>query len=121
MRKTMTFRSDDGYEEAMERKFDELWEEGLIKNGRPISPDSPLAPKPTPVKKGGKVDDETYEAEAFVKQATNKALLCEIEGDEYWIPLSQIRHGGDVTPDSGKGDEGTIIMTQWIAEQKGLV
>ena len=111
----MTFRSD----KADEEKFDRLWEEGLIRNGRPISPDSPLAPKPTPVKKGGTLDEETYECQAYCKRATAKALLCDIDGRDYWIPKSQIIEAESEVND--QDDEGTLVMTQWIAEQKGLV
>lgn len=53
-----------------------------------------------------------------VVHATDKALLCEIDGDETWIPKSQISADSEV---SEAGDEGTLIITEWIAEQKGLL
>jgi len=35
-----------------------------------------------------------------------------------WIPKSQVDDDSEVYKD---GDEGTLIVTQWIAEQKGWV
>lgn len=52
-----------------------------------------------------------------LKESTD-AILVVIEGDEYWIPKSQILGDSEV---QGEGDDGELIVTQWIAEQKGLV
>jgi hypothetical protein len=52
-----------------------------------------------------------------LKESTD-AILVAIEGDEYWIPKSQILEESEV---QGEGDDGELIITQWIAEQKGLV
>lgn len=52
------------------------------------------------------------------KRETPDALLCVIEGKEYWIPKSQIDDDSEVVT---HGDRGTLIVSQWIAEQKGLV
>ena len=35
-----------------------------------------------------------------------------------WVPQSQVCDESEVWK---KGDEGTLIITDWIAEQKGLV
>lgn len=50
---------------------------------------------------------------------TEKALLVRLEdGQEVWLPLSQISDADDYR----QGDEdGTISVTEWIAKQKGLV
>lgn len=51
----------------------------------------------------------------FIRE-TDAAVLVEIEGEEYWIPLSQVsrmRH----TPDG----EGAITFSSFIALQKGLI
>jgi hypothetical protein len=53
-----------------------------------------------------------------VLKETPAALLCEIDGDEVWIPQSQIDDDSEVYE---KGHRGTLIVSQWIAEQKGLV
>jgi hypothetical protein len=49
-----------------------------------------------------------------ILKETDAAVLIEIDGEEYWIPLSQVHsmHHGD-TP--------YIMMTPWIAKQKGLM
>jgi hypothetical protein len=57
------------------------------------------------------IDDVT------VKRETEKALLCEIDGEEVWIPKGQIDDDSEVYE---MGTEGTLIISKWIAEQKGL-
>jgi hypothetical protein len=49
---------------------------------------------------------------------TEKALLCLIDWEEYWVPKSQISHESNVTE---RWDTGTLIVTRWWAEQRGLV
>ena len=52
------------------------------------------------------------------KIKTAKALLCvRKDGSEFWVPLSQIEAGSEV---SDKGQTGTIIITDFIAEARGL-
>jgi hypothetical protein len=51
------------------------------------------------------------------KKETDKALLVEIDGDEHWIPKSQIDDDSEVYQE---GDEGELVVSLWIAEQKGL-
>lgn len=49
-----------------------------------------------------------------IKHETDLAVLVETEdGEEVWIPFSQISaiHRG----------EGLVVMTRWIARQKGLL
>ena len=46
------------------------------------------------------------------------ALYCLIDGRGVWIPQSQIDDNSEIWE---AGDEGTLIISQWIAEQKGLV
>lgn len=56
------------------------------------------------------------DVEKVVKR-TDRALLLRIDGEEHWVPLSQISDEGDYD----EGDEGcTISVTEWIADQKGL-
>jgi len=53
-----------------------------------------------------------------VKRDTEKALLVVIEGEEFWIPKSQIDDDSEVY----KADtEGTLVITEWIAKEKGLI
>ena len=49
---------------------------------------------------------------------TGKALLCLIGEEEVWIPQSQIDDESEVYE---RGGEGMLVVSQWIAEQKGLV
>jgi len=58
-----------------------------------------------------RIDDVTC------KRSTAKAILVEIDGDEYWIPQSQIDDDSEVWQE---GDEGVLVITEWIAEQKGI-
>jgi hypothetical protein len=48
---------------------------------------------------------------------TDKAILCVIDGEEHWIPKSHVDDDSEVY---AKGHEGTLIVTEWIAKQKGL-
>jgi hypothetical protein len=50
-------------------------------------------------------------------RATDRALLCCIEGEDVWIPQSQIDDDSEVYQED---DEGTLIVSAWIAEEKGL-
>ena len=54
------------------------------------------------------------------KKATDKALLCEVEGEELWIPLSQVNPDSEVFDDD-RNNQGTLVITEWIAKQKGLI
>lgn len=106
------FRNPEDYaawERAQEEKFDQLKEEGLLRR-----------PLPIPKEEDMKDDEEVFECEARCKRETPKALLCEIEGDEYWIPKSQIHDDSEVY-DAGENREGVLIVSEWIAKQKGLL
>lgn len=49
---------------------------------------------------------------------TDAALLCVIDGDEVWIPKSQVHEDSEVRQE---GSSGTLVITEWIAREKGLV
>lgn len=51
----------------------------------------------------------------FIKE-TEAAVLIEIEGEEYWIPLSQV-----TKMRKASNNEGTITFATFIAIQKGLI
>ena len=66
-------------------------------------------------------EEKTVSFEGVVcKKATAKALLVEIDGEDYWIPLSQIHDDSEVFDDD-KNADGKLVVTEWIAQQKGLV
>lgn len=50
-----------------------------------------------------------------VRVETDKALLCVVNGEEYWIPKSMIKEG-----DLSRGESGEIAIPLWLAEEKGL-
>lgn len=61
---------------------------------------------------------ELYEAKAVEEMAdTGAALLIRVDGEQVWIPYSQIEK---VTryPGSKKVD---VLMTAWIAQKRGLI
>jgi hypothetical protein len=58
------------------------------------------------------------EIDTPVAGETSKALLVEFEGEKVWIPRSQIHDDSEVY---AEGHTGTLIVSRWIAEQKGLV
>lgn len=57
------------------------------------------------------------DVEEIVRE-TDKALLLRLDdGEEVWIPLTQIADADDYH----EGDTNcTVSVTEWIAEQKGL-
>ncbi len=59
------------------------------------------------------------EIEAFCLHETEQALLVEVDGEEHWIPKSQIEtEESEVT---GTGDRGTLIISYWMAKKNALI
>lgn len=54
--------------------------------------------------------------DAKATRETDKAVLFIIEGQEEWIPKSQIHDDSEVWQG---GCEGALIVTEWFAEQRG--
>ena len=54
---------------------------------------------------------------AYCKAESEAAVLVTIEGEDFWIPKSQLHDDSEVYR---KGDSGTLIITKWIAKQKGI-
>ena len=46
-----------------------------------------------------------------------KALLVLIAGREHWVPKSQIHDDSEVYK---RGDRGKLVMSKWIATERGL-
>lgn len=64
-------------------------------------------------------DDKVELDVVEVKKDSGKALLCVFDtGDEEWIPKSQIDDDSEVWEE---GQEGTLVIPLWLAEEKGLV
>ncbi len=49
---------------------------------------------------------------------TDRALLCQIDGEEVWIPKSVIDDESDVREE---GDTGVLIIPEYIAKEKRLI
>jgi len=62
-------------------------------------------------------DDAVHLKDVYCMGATAKAILCLIEGDEVWIPQSQITADSEVWK---REQRGTLVITGWIARKKGL-
>jgi hypothetical protein len=63
--------------------------------------------------------DELAYLEARCIQATEKALLCELEtGDERWVPKSLVARDSQVTK---RGDDGELAVPLWWAEKEGIL
>jgi hypothetical protein len=56
-------------------------------------------------------------ADVISKVETSKALLVEIEGEDYWIPKSVIVDESEVYKDS---QQGTLCIAEWYAKKAGL-
>ncbi len=54
-----------------------------------------------------------------VKKVTEKAILFVIDGEEVWLPISQISPEDVDSYAEGDG-EGSVSITDWIAHEKGL-
>lgn len=55
------------------------------------------------------------EIEAEVLRTSDRAALLEIDGDEHWVPFSQIEDNGE---DVAKGFSGSLYRTRWICDEK---
>lgn len=49
---------------------------------------------------------------------TDKAILCTIDGKEHWIPKSQVNDDSEVYENGGSGK---LVITEWIAKERGLI
>lgn len=62
---------------------------------------------------------ETFR-DVVCKKETSAALLCEIAGTDYWIPKSHVSDDSEVFDDADNAS-GKLVISEWIAKQKGLV
>lgn len=56
--------------------------------------------------------------DVVVKKETEAALLVTIDGEDHWVPKSQVHDDSEVWK---MGDEGLLVISRWIAEQKSLL
>lgn len=52
----------------------------------------------------------------LIKSTDKAGLYRDEDGDQFWLPWSQIRDGS-VDKD---GDSGSVFIPLWLAEEKGL-
>ena len=53
-----------------------------------------------------------------VVKATPLAILCDVDGQNYWFPRSLLASDCEL---NDEGDEGTLIVPEWAAKSKGLL
>lgn len=61
-------------------------------------------------------DQVEIQVDKLIRQ-TDNAALCLIDGEEIWLPWSQIDPGSDIEKD---GDSGRAYIPVWLAREKGL-
>ena len=61
--------------------------------------------------------DKYVELEVLVKHQTDKAVLVEVDGEEVWIPWSQVEDNGE---EFKNGYEGIMYVTRWFADKEEL-
>ena len=66
------------------------------------------------------IDDVEVETETQPGYTSHGALKCCIPAEEkpMWIPKSQVDDRSEVYK---AGDKGALMISEWIAEQKGLI
>ena len=70
----------------------------------------------------GRDIEPTECGEFLVMKVTDLALLLVDADDcEHWIPKSQMDSDGGIDGDSVAGEEGELIIPEWLAVEKGLV
>lgn len=52
---------------------------------------------------------------------TDKAILVKYEDLEEWIAESLIHDDSEIWRNSNVGDEGILVIPEWLAENKGFI
>lgn len=62
----------------------------------------------------------SFDIHVTLKAKTENAILLEDEdGEEVWIPNSQIDDDSEIWNESEKGEEGKLVISEWLATKKG--
>lgn len=62
--------------------------------------------------------NEPFRAEdVLCKRQTDKAILCVIDSEDVWVPLSIVHDDSEVY---AQGHEGTLVVPKWFARKNGL-
>ncbi len=62
-----------------------------------------------------------WRGKAICCRHTKKAMCVEYEGEYTWIPHSQLHDDSELWQQSVKGDEGTLVIPRWLANEKGFL
>ncbi len=62
-------------------------------------------------------ETETVELQARCLRETDAALLVEIDGEEHWLPKSCVADHSEVFEE---GDDGILVVAEWVAKDRGL-
>ena len=66
------------------------------------------------------MSNETFGIQVTISRKTDAALLVEDEnGEEVWIPLSQIHDDSEIWDESKVGEAGKLVIPEWLATKKG--
>ena len=63
-------------------------------------------------------NNKVYIEDVLVIHETEKALLCQIKGEEHWIPKSVIDDDSEVWKN---GQEGELVVAEWWTEKNGWI
>jgi len=68
-------------------------------------------------------NNPVYEVEAEFLHETGSAVLVDVEGEEHWIPDSQIDSNSEIYVGCGmeRGEMATLIIPEWLAQEKGII
>ena len=67
-------------------------------------------------------DGASYEVgEVTVTSATDKGLWVDRGGEQEFYPFSQIHDDSEIYSAKQKGETGTLIITEWLATERGLL
>lgn len=85
-----------------------------------LGDEGPVPPREARPQRPPRRRDDEVEAfeDVTVLAETEKAILCVIDDEEHWIPISQIHDDSEVYR---MGTEGVLIITRWLAKKKGLI
>jgi len=63
---------------------------------------------------------DQWAEKVIVKAVTDKAVLIEYETIEVWIADELIHVDSEIWRKSDPGEEGLLVIPNWLAEKKGL-
>lgn len=62
---------------------------------------------------------EMWKGEVEIIRHHNKSMLCEYEGEQDWIPYSEIHDDSELWEKSDRGEVGDLVIPLWLANKKG--